>query len=33
MILDLPRFVAAEQAYWSELEAILDRSRATPAPA
>ena len=25
MILDLPRFVAAEQAYWSELEAILDR--------
>ena len=25
MILDLPRFVAAEQAYWSELETILDR--------
>jgi len=25
VILDLPRFVAAEQAYWSELETILDR--------
>ncbi|HEY1205382.1 MAG: stage II sporulation protein M [Bryobacteraceae bacterium] len=30
MILDLPRFVAAEQAYWQELETILDRIESDP---
>jgi uncharacterized membrane protein SpoIIM required for sporulation len=31
MILDLPRFVAAEQSYWRELEAMLDRMDSDPA--
>ena len=31
MILDLPRFVGAEQAYWRELEKILDRIEADAA--
>jgi uncharacterized membrane protein SpoIIM required for sporulation len=31
MILDLARFVAAEQAYWRELEAVLDRLESDPA--
>jgi uncharacterized membrane protein SpoIIM required for sporulation len=31
VILDLPRFVAAERAYWNELQAFLDRLRADSA--
>jgi uncharacterized membrane protein SpoIIM required for sporulation len=31
MILDLPRFVEAEQAYWRELETILNRLESEPA--
>ena len=31
MILDLPRFVAAEQAFWRELDAVLDRLESEPA--
>ena len=30
MILDLPRFVATERAYWNELQAVLDRLRLEP---
>ena len=30
MILDLPRFVAAERVYWNELQAVLDRLRLEP---
>lgn len=30
MILDLPRFVAAERPYWDELQALLDRRRDDP---
>jgi uncharacterized membrane protein SpoIIM required for sporulation len=31
VILDLPRFIGAEQAYWRELEAILNHLQAEPA--
>ncbi len=31
MILDLPRFVAAERHYWTELESALDRLQSDPA--
>ncbi len=31
MILDLPRFLAAERRYWTELESALDRIAADPA--
>ena len=30
VILDLPRFVATERAYWDELQALLDRLRLEP---
>jgi len=30
VILDLPRFVAAERAYWNELQALLERLRQEP---
>jgi len=30
MILDLPRFVAAERVYWNELQAMLDKLRVEP---
>ena len=30
MILDLPRFVAAERVYWNELQTLLDRLRVEP---
>jgi len=30
VILDLPRFVAAERVYWNELQAVLDRLRLEP---
>jgi uncharacterized membrane protein SpoIIM required for sporulation len=31
MILDLPRFVAAEQGFWREIETVLDRLESEPA--
>ena len=30
MIVDIPRFMAAERPYWDELRAILDRMDAEP---
>ncbi len=30
MIIDLPRFVAAERAYWDELHAVLAKLEAEP---
>ena len=30
MIIDLPRFVAAERAYWDELQGLLGKIEADP---